>query len=317
MYDPTNGETPVSTDFQNASWGTGQWQGAGGGDTAQQYYAGKEFYKLFGRNPTQSELAQFSGAYAGDANRTNTAQGNQAVSQYFQNFSNSPANVYATQQKQWAAKAPENYASVGQIVQQLLGRQATQDELSHYGTLIASGQADPYQIQNFIQSTPEYQNTQDKNFRTGLDSDLQKSDSAFFDTQKGNIAQQFARMGRATSPALDVALTQLASQLNSQRGQYLAQVSASQYGGNKAAALGDYGKTQQGVSDRITQNTAGIYGNNQNLNTRLNSITDYNTQKNDYMDSLGRQNKPGWMDYLNTGMNVANTGAKLYTAGQA
>lgn len=315
MYDPQNGETPVNTDFQHAQWGQGQWQGTGGGDTAQQYYAGKEFYQLFGRNPTPSELAQFSGAYAGDTNKTNTAQGNQAVAQYFQGQSNTPANIYANQQKQWAAGANQHYDAVNQIVSSALGRKATQDELDHYGTLISSGQADPYQIQQFIQSTPEYQNTQDKNFRTGLDTDLQKSDQTFFNTQKGNIAQQYAQMGRATSPALDVALTQLASQLNSQRGQYLSQLSASQYGGNKAAALGDYQKTQQGVSDRVNQNTQGIYGNTQAMNSRLNNITDYNTQQNAYMDSLGRQNKPGWMDYLNTGANVINAGAKIATAG--
>lgn len=313
-YDPTNGETPLTN--------LPQYGGAGGSDQAQQYYAAQEFQKLFGRNPTQSEIAMLSGAYAGDKNVANINQGNQAVSQYFQNFSNSPANIYAQQQKQWSAAAPEHYDNINQMTQSLLGRKASQDELSHYGTLIASGQADPYQIQQFIQATPEYQNAQDSQFRSGVDTQLQKSDSDFFNTQKGNIAQQYAQMGRATSPALDVALTQLASQLNSNRQSYLAQLSATQYGGNKANAAANYSQTQGDVSNRINQNTAGIYGNNQALNSRLQNITDYNTQSNAYGDAMARYgNKTSPLDYLNTAFNgvnaVANTGKAFASGGTA
>ena len=117
-------------------------------------------------------------------------------------------------------------------------------------------------------------------------------------------------MGRATSPALDVALTQLASQINSNRQSYLAQLSASQYGSNKSAALNDYSKTQDQVQNQINQNTAGIYGNNQALNQRLNDITDYNTQANNYARTMNQQNKPGWMDYLNLALNGAKTAAQ-------
>lgn len=294
-YDPTNGETPLAE--------LPQYGGAGGSTQAQEYYAGVEFKKLFGRNPTQSELAMLSGAYAGDPNIANLSQGNQAVAQYFQGFSNNPANIYDQEQKKWAAAAPEHYDAINQIVQSVLGRTATQDELNHFGTLIASGQADPYQIQQYFQSTPEYQNVKDKSFRSGLDQELQQSDTNFFNTQKGNIAQQYALMGRATSPALDVALTQLASQLKSNRDSYLAQLSASQYGGNKESAMTDYNSTKAGVADRINQNTAGIYGNNQALQKRLQDITDYNTQANTWA-RLNQPQKPNWMDYLNAGVNA-------------
>lgn len=307
------GETPLTGDAPT-TWGQGQWQGPGGGTTAQQYYAWQDFAKEFGRNPTQQELDMLSGAYAGNPNQTNNSQGNQAVSQYYQSQSQTPANIYANQQKQWAAQAPQNYGAVQQLTQSLLGRAATQDELDHYGTLIASGQADPYQIQQFIQATPEYQNAQDTTFRQGVDTQLQQSDSDFFNTQKGNIAQQYAQMGRATSPALDVALTQLASQLNSNRSSYLAQLSASQYGGNKAAAVTNYGNTQAQVQGQINQNTQGIYSNNQALTNRLQNLTDYNTQQNAYGNMMNRQNQPSWLAYLNTGANVVNAGAKVATA---
>lgn len=305
--DPTNGETPLSAN---------PYQGGGGGAPgASTDHAFRDFVAQFGRNPTQSELSMLNSAYAtGDPNIGDDVRGKATIAQYYNNQSNTPANLYATQQKQWQQQAPQHYDNINQMTQSLLGRAATQDELSHYGTLIASGQADPYQIQQFIQATPEYQNAQDTQFRSGVDTTLQKSDSDFFNTQKGNIAQQYAQMGRATSPALDVALTQLASQLNNNRSNYLAQLSASQYGGNKANAVSNYNTTQNDVAGRINQNTAGIYGNNQAMTQRLQGIQDYNTQRSTYMDALNKQNKPGWMDYLNTGLNVAKTGAQVYSA---
>lgn len=75
-----------------------QYGGRGGGQQAGQYYAGQEFSKLFGRNPTQSELDQFSNYYLGaDPNIANVAGGNQAISSYFN-------------QQQQAANAPQNEA---------------------------------------------------------------------------------------------------------------------------------------------------------------------------------------------------------------
>jgi hypothetical protein len=71
-----------------------QYGGAGGSNQAGQYYAGQEFAKLFGRNPTQSELDQFTPFYLGaDPNIANVAGGNQAVSSYFnqqQQIANAP-----------------------------------------------------------------------------------------------------------------------------------------------------------------------------------------------------------------------------------
>lgn len=307
-YLPANGESPLAS--------LPEYGGAGGSTQAQEYYAGQEFQKLFGRNPTQSELAQFAGAYAGDPNIANTSQGNQAVAQYYNNQSNTPANIYAKQQKQWSQGASQHYDVVNQMTQSVYGRKATQDELDHYGTLIASGQADPYQIQDFLKSTPEYQNTQDTQFRQGVDTQLQKSDTDFFNTQKGNIAQQYAQMGRATSPALDVALTQLASQLNSQRGSYLAQLSASQYGGNKDNATADYNRTKSDVSGRINQNTQDIYGANNAMNSRLQNITDYNTQMNAW-NAANKPKSPGTLDYLNVAFKGANSAANAYSASQS
>lgn len=317
VYQDPSGGTPITGDVPT-QWGQGQWQGTGGGTTAQEFYAMQDFNKLFGRNPTQSELDMISPSYAsGDPNVANNAQGKQYLNQYYQSLANTPANIYSRQQQQWQSQAPQNYGQVGQMVQSTLGRAATQDELSHYGTLIASGQADPYQIQQFLMSTPEYQNSQDTQFRKGVDTTLQQSDENFFNRAKGDITQQYALMGRATSPALDVALTDMASKLNDSRQTYLAQLSASQYGGNKATALQNYGATQNQVQGQINQNTQGIYGNYQALLNRGQNITDYNTQNQNYMRAMGQYGNKGptGLDYLNTAFNGVSAGARAYGAG--
>lgn len=310
VYAPPDGSSPLTALPTGAS-------GPGGGSQAASYYAAQDFYKIFGRNPSATELAQITPAYvSGDPNILNNTAGQSAISQYYQSIANSPANIASRQQKQWASQAPQNYGTVQQITQSLLGRAPTQNELDHYGTLIASGQADPYQIQQFIQATPEYQNAQDTTFRKGVDTQLQQSDSQFFDTQKGNIAQTYAQMGRATSPALDVALTQLASQLNSNRQSYLAQLSASQYGGNKDAATAQYQNTENQVQGQINQNTQGIYQNQQQFQQRQNQLADYQRQQTDFNNAYARYgNKPpGALDYLNTALNTAKTGAQVYGA---
>lgn len=109
------GQTPMELDPFN--WGQGQWQGPGGGATAQNFYAASEFNKMFGRNPSQSELAQFAPYYAsGDPNRINQTNGNQAISSYFN-------------QQQQAANAPQQEAAAMQaqypIIQDLINKQMT------------------------------------------------------------------------------------------------------------------------------------------------------------------------------------------------
>lgn len=305
--------------------GIGSLFGGGGNDAPHtpgdnlrdaEAWARKGFTDIFGRDPTADELAQVMPAYVGtDPHITNVSNGNALVAQLHQASSNTPAALYAKQQQEWQAAAPQHYDAIGQLVQSTLGRQATQDELSHYGTLIASGQADPYQIQQYLQATPEYQNAQDTKFRSGLDTQLQDSDQAFFNRTKGDVIQKYAMMGRATSPALDVALTDLSAKLSEQRGQYIAQLSASQYGGNKAAAVKGYQDTEGQVQGQINDNTKAAYNSFLGFQNRSQNISDYNTQADDYSRYLQQsQPKAGPLDYLNTGLNVLNTGAKIYSA---
>lgn len=308
-FDPPTGEQPLPDSSMP------QYNGSQGSTVAAQYHVFQDFKAQFGRNPTQSELNLLTPNYlTGDPNKTNNAGGLASVSAYYQQLANTPANVYSRQQSQWQAAAPQQYDAVQQLFQSTYGRAATQDELSHYGTLLASGQADPYQVQQFLMSTPEYQNTQDAQFRSGVDTTLQKSDENFFNRTKGDITQQYALMGRATSPALDVALTDLASQLSDKRQTFLAQLSASQYGSNKSAALGNYQSTEGDVTSRINANTQGIYGNYQSLLNNAKNQSDYLTQNMNWQDAMNQYGSkgPSALDYLNTGLNAAKTATQIH-----
>lgn len=284
-YDPTNGEKPIDQ--------LPQYGGAGGSRQAQEFYAAREFSKLFGRNPTQSELASLSGAYAGDPNIANTSQGDQAVAQYFQNFSNNPEQINKQNQDKYLQEAPQHFDAVNQLFQSHLGRAASQDELNHFGSLLASGSTDPYQLQQFLQQQPEYQTKQNEQMRSGLRDTMATNDTRQFSEQiLPSIQQAYAKQGRSfDSSAFANSAALAAQQQNTNREGFLNNLTASQYGGVQDRAYQDYASmvaNQQGLTN------AGInaqYSGMQNLQGRLNNITDYNTQQQAYNDYLNRYGK--------------------------
>jgi hypothetical protein len=295
--------------------GNPYWQGQGrDSDAKTAAYDG--FYQSYGRAPTTDELNQILPSFLGsDAHVTDVAGGNAFVSQMHQASENTPAKIYERQQQQWKAGANKYYDQVAQTIQGLFGRAPTQDELDHYGTALASGQVDAYTIGEFLKSLPEYQDARDKEFRSGVDSQLQDSDQKFFGRAKEDVISRYAQMGRPTSPALDVALTEFASQLSERRGTYMAQLSANQYGGNKAAAQGQYESDRQDYMNRGNQNIGAQYDQYQDLLKRSRDISDYNRQSEDYsrnLDRYGPGRDAGPLDYLNTGLNTLNTGVNIY-----
>lgn len=274
-------------------------------------YARQDFEQIYGRQPTEAELAQIVPAYVGsDQHITNNAQGKSYIAQMYQAEQNSPAKLYEKQQAEWRKEAPNQYGSVGNTIKSLLGRDASQDELDHFGTMLASGQVDAYQLQDFLKAQPEYQGAQDKKFRGELSSELEGYDRSFFDTAKEDVISRYAQMGRSTSPALDVALTDLQGQINERRGQYLAQLGADQYRGNKDAAFGDYRTTQSDWLSRRNQDIDARYSGMDRMRSRADEISDYTRQNSDfdrYNSMYGGGKQPGSLDYLNTafqGMNA-------------
>ena len=268
----------------------------------------KAYYEQFGRPPTQQELSIARPYF-------DTPYGNAYVAQLRQQEENTPDKLYAKQQQQWQQGATQHHDTVKGIFSSMFGRNPSEEELNHYSTLLSSGQADPYELQQFLQTQPEYQNAQDTKFRSGLNTELQGYDQQAFSRGKEDIISRYAQMGRSTSPALDVALTDLQAKINENRGQYLAQLSASQYGGNKASAITGYQKTLDNVNSRVNTAANAPYQNYLMNTKRNNEIQDYGTQRADYMDALGKYGGGqglGPLDYLNTALNGANTAVNAY-----
>jgi hypothetical protein len=315
---PLAGNAPT-----NADWGAGQWTGAGGGPQAQQFYAWQDFAKTFGRNPTQAELDQYSAYYAspGDPNRANIPTGNQAIASYYQQ-QNAPSAIDL--QNQQVQQAQGAYTSqkgtinpqLGQMWQSMLGRAPTQDEMTHFGSLLASGQTDPYELQNYLKQTPEYANSQDAQFRQQLGGQMNDINGQFFSRYiQPSVMSQFASSGRDVSGAstgLQYALANAAKdlQLNSQ--QYLTGLGAQQYQGRQGVATQGY-EAQLGQQYGVQNASLGNAISNQNNQLGQNwASTQYGRQSNDLMNYLRNLPKQGSNPFTSA-LSGALSGAALGT----
>lgn len=254
----------------------------------------KSAKELLGRDITPQEFAQFLPKFS-DSPETGRAY----LSEFAQQEAKSPQAL--------AKKAPQYAGQVGGFYQDLLKRGATAEEADYFGRLMATGQVTPYEIQEFIKATPEYQTGQDVEFRKGLEGELAGYDEKAFGRERENILSQYTKAGLQNSSALDFAITDALGKVQEQRGQYLAGLSSQQYGGNKAAARGDY------EYQRNLQQSNSDYGRNKSdayldyLTQRADQGSDYTRQKNDYLQFLAMQPKqkgPGALDYITAGAGL-------------
>ncbi len=315
QYIPT-GQTPLAGSAPtDGSWGTGQWQGAGGSDTAQRWGAWKDFSQIFGRNPTEQELSQLTAAYAsGDPNKINSSGGRSAIAQYYNAVSNTPETQNAAQNAQWSKEAPKYYDQINGQFQQTLGRDATQEEKDHFGSMLASGQVDAYTVNQFLTQLPEAVTKQDAAFRDQLRTQMSTEDARYFNEQAlPGIQSTFAKQGRSVdSSGFANAAAQVAQQQNVNREGFLSNLTASQYGGNQSNAYNAYLNSvgrMQGLSDYSMQRTNQL----QDATTaRINDIQNFAMQKNAYDQYLQRYGKRG-----NVAAGALQGGASGATAGAA
>ena len=263
------------------------------------------FVRMVGREPTEQELAQFIPIYQGSYN-----QGNAALANFAQYESQRPENL----QK----KAPQYADQVNQQFQGMLGRQATPEEINHFGGLLASGNTDAYQLQDFLRGTTEFQGAEDKKFRGGLASELEGYDTSFFNKAKENVISRFGDTGglQNRSSALDFALTDLMGQIAEKRGSYLANLSSQQYGGNKDLALGNYRGAQDQYLNEMNQRRGNSYNQFLGNQNRANEIGDYYRQAEDYRQSQQGRDALHTRDWINLGLYAGNTTAQAYVASQ-
>lgn len=259
----------------------------------------KSFYSTFNRLPTAGEVAQVAPAFEASGTAGNA---------YL-------AQLYQTQNPNEAAKkgAADQYGTIDQLFKNGLGRAATQEEKDHFGTLLASKQYDAYDIQNMLSQLPESVRKQDEEFRKGLDTQLQASDSRYFNEQVlPGIQSTYAKQGRSfDSTGYQNALAQAAQGQNKERETFLSNLSANQYSGLSDRAYKDY------VNNRdYTQNKYDTM--NMNNYNRLNQYSDYNLQKqayDQYLQRYGKRSSAGSIGGLVGG--AIGTGVGAYFGGPA
>lgn len=255
------------------------------------YQAYNSFKSLLGRDPSAQELAQVLPAFQGPNGNIN---GNAALANLQQQYKANPTLDPTSQQNN--QKPGDVSGSVNQQFQSVLGRAPTSDELSHFSQAIQSNQIDAYGLSSFLKQQPEYTNAQDQQFRSGLNTELQGYDTQEFNKEQGDVvsayghngmAAGFDQNGKSLSPSLDFALTDLMGKIAQNRSSYLAQLSASQYGGNKDLAIGNYQGTlnqmnQNNQSQRANQTAYGQQLTNQGFQGGA-----YQQQMNDYLNYMG------------------------------
>lgn len=246
-------------------------------NTVQNYNLLKMGQDMLGRPLTQSEVAQLAPAFQAGA-----TSGRAALAQ----FAEAEKQKLPYLQIQAGKYAPQ----VNQIFQDLLKRGASQDEIQHFGSMLATGQTDPYELSQFVQSMPEYQTAADKSFRGDLASELQGYDTSFLKKAAPSVLSTYAKAGTQNSSALDYAMTDLMGKLAENRGNFLGTLSAQQYGGNKEAARQDYLTTQQNYLNSILGGKQRSQGLQDYYSQRGDQAADYSRQMNDYLSFL--QNQP-------------------------
>lgn len=289
VIDIPDGQTPL-TEQQIID----QYTPMGARDQAQ--YARLAFEQQFGRNPTAQELAQALPAFMGtDRNLPDQAGGNAYVSQMAQAFQNTPDKLYAKQQQKYLADAPQHYDEIKNLFQQNFGRAPSQEELDHFGSALASGTTDSYQLQKFMQQDQEYTNKQDQTFQQGLETKAKASDAQYLQEQAIPALQAIAsKQGRSLdSSGVTNSALQFADRQNQERDRYIMGLSASQYGGRQEKAYQDYANMVQNQQGLVNSGINAQYQGIQNAQTRGQNIQDFNTQAqlyNQYLAKYGKRN---------------------------
>lgn len=189
-----------------------------------------------------------------------------------------------------------NKELVGQAYLNLLGRQATPEELNHFAAFMDEGHLNANEIGQVLQSLPEYQSKLLESNTNAYGAKLGANDNAILDQAAAKINSNFAGLGRPVSSGMTGAFSQAAQNLAMSRQSALADF----YGrglNNNAAMTASQG---QNALDRG-------YGLRDEHRKRGYEIEDYYRQKNDYADAMnsGGLGKMNFGDFAAAGLQGA------------
>lgn len=257
------------------------------GDT----YIQQAFKELLGREATPVEIAELTPSLGTDPNIHDTGAMRSRVAEFAR--MESERQRPDRERKDAEGKAKDYYGSVSQLFKNTLGREANDAEVKHFSTLLATGDADEYTINNFLQNLPEYTKKQDDTFRAEQRGEFEKADTDYYSEKLlPAIQQQMAARGRSMeSSGYATALAQAAKQQAQERERYLTQLSSQQYTGRSGAARSDYETYMSrvfGAQDYSRDRSAGL---NDSYTARQRELSNYDMQKSAYEDYLRRYGK--------------------------
>jgi hypothetical protein len=296
----------------------------GGGNTAQNEWYSKthfrdSFKQMFGRDATNEEELQFLPQYMQSLHDdSGYTAGDAALASYYQQQQNTPTALAAKQQSdaltKYKAGQGDYDAQTQQIFQQSVGRNATADELSHFGSLLASGQIDQYGMTQLVGQTAEAQNAATAKYQKTLGDNLQGVQADYFKNYiNPTILSQTAAAGRdPNSSGVQQAQVQAGKQQNYDLQNYLANFGASQYG---QAAQNQQNVYQQYLNQQYGLQNANINSQLQNqsyLQQRNTDLANYQMQQNaynTYLQNYGKRSGVGSM--ISGGLSGAGSGAMM------
>ena len=143
----------------------------------------------------------------------------------------------------------EKYTGSAQrIIKDLLGRDASADEISHFGRGLASGQYDEKYLGDLVQQTSEFQDRRAGQARTQLAAESQGIDANYLQRAAQQALAQYASQGRGNSSAVTAQFAQAATDLGNSRQNFMLGLGAQDYGQNRQREyeqfLGSQGRTQ-------------------------------------------------------------------------
>lgn len=264
-------------------------------DRIARAYITSSYQKIFGRAPTEIEIAEAYPSLGTDPNLLDRTNMEAFLAQLYRAEQNNPQAIAKRQMAEYQAGAPKFYDQISQMFQGTLGRDATDSEKQHFGSLMAEGTTDAYTIGQYLQALPESVRKQDEEFRKSLGTELQSQDTRYYQEQiLPAIQQQMAQQGRqVSSSGFANAALQAAQGQNRQRESFLSNLTAAQYGGSQGLAQDAYKQaygTYLANQDYAKQRAAQL----QDQTTgRMNDIVNFNMQKQAYDDYLKRYGKRG------------------------
>lgn len=156
---------------------------------------------------------------------------------------------------------PELQNTASQVIRETMGRDASQREIDYYAKEMAGGLS-AYELQGYLQATPEYQKaqanvenervkTEQAGARESLNQELLKGQQEAFSRAQPAILSQYLKAGRLNSSGLNQALAQAQADLDRERQGFLSNAayqdairaqgySRENFVGGQAAAFNQY-----------------------------------------------------------------------------